>query len=529
MSLLDDLPKGRWDVPFFAERFFGVKTHAGQNELFEKIVMRDMTGWRAAYLTICATSGNQAGKTLGLSLAIMHSAIYKMNLAPPDWYDEGNVRSWMRAPYDWWHFGIQQEVAELAYNQMTQLFESRHPAQQGRDCPLTTELGPEIVDYSKKERGEYQWVRFSPMIGGSEIHFRSTTEKGIGTLGKSMQGVSMDECGFENNLPFIVNEVFHLRRIATGGQMLLISTPSEGYTAFSDEWEKGNPKNPLRVPGHMSVRMSTRQNVGYGIDIETFNSLVASMPPELIPQNIDGEFIQGSKSFFNAGAVDAAFRADLPAKSLPQNDHRYINGLDPALNYDNTFIVTLDVTDRNNVVGVDIKRLQGKQQTITVVGLAHDQHAAYVANGATCTTGVDVTGYGGKMMREMLSGIPGLRGVEFGGSPKNKHRLLMDVKAMIEKGQIKFPRSGLWLELRRQLLAYRLQDRKLSQDAVMALAIAVRLVVRTPEGKVTSSLPFSYFEPEAPPSAKKSEGEYWERLRRRGTWQKIGDQTEWPS
>lgn len=519
-SLLDDLPKGRWDIPFFAERFLGITTNPGQNRFFDEIVKRDLTGWRAGYLTLCATSGNQAGKTLGMAIAILHSCIYKMNKQAPDYQSEGSIRAWMREPYDWYHFGIQQEVADLVFFQMAQLFESRHPAQKGTDCPLTTDLGPEIVDYSKKERGEYQWVRFNPVIGGAEIHFRSTTEKAIGTLGKSMHGVSMDECGFENNLPFIINEVFHLRRIATGGQLFLISTPSEGFTAFSDEWEKGNPKNPLRTPGHMSVRLSTRENVGYGIDSDTFAALVASMPPELIPQNIDGEFIQGSKSFFNSAAIDAAFDPNLPPKTIAITDNRYIHGIDPALTYDNTFSIVLDVTDRNNVIGVDIKRLTGKQQTISVVGLAHDQHASYSVNGATCTTGVDVTGYGGKIMREMLSGIPGLRSVEFGGSPKNKHKLLMDTKALIEKGQIKFPREGLWLELRRQLLAYRLADRKLSQDAVMALAIAVKLVVRTPAGGTTSSLPFSYFEPEAPTPRTKEEA-FWANLRRRGTVQKI--------
>lgn len=523
MSLLDDLPRGRWDIGYFAKRVLGVDLHPGQLRFAEQVTARNETGWRAAYLTLACSSGNQAGKTLILAIAILHSCFYKINKRPPDFQSDASVNQWMRDPYDWYHFGIQQEVADLVYVQLVKLFESKHEAQQGRDCPLTSEppFGPETVLYDKKERGEYNWIRLNPVLGGAEIHFRSTTEKALGSLGKSMQGISMDECGFENNLPFIIDEVFRWRRVATGGQLFLISTPSEGFTAFSDEWSKGDPENPLRAVSHASVRMSTRENVGYGIDDSIFQTLLASTPPELIPQNIDGFFIQGTKSFFNSGAVDGAFIEDWEEREIALKDHRYIQGMDPALTYDNTFSIVVDATDRMNVRGVAINRLRGKQQTINVTGLAHDQHAAWSVNGASCTTAVDVTGYGGKMMREALGGIPGLRGVEFGGSVKNKMKLLMDLKSLIERGQIKFPRTGLWLELRRQLLAYRLQDRKLSQDAVMALAVAVKIVIRTPAGAVSASLPFSYFEPEAPAPRNKEE-EFWANLRRRGTVGKIG-------
>ena len=54
------------------------------------------------------------------------------------------------------------------------------------------------------------------------------------------------------------------------------------------------------------------------------------------------------------------------------------------------------------------------------------------------------------------------------------------------------PQSGEWLTLRRQLLGYKLVDRRLETDAVMALAIAVKMATRQliGEGK---TLPFDYF------------------------------------
>ena len=520
MSLLDLLPRGRWDVGFFAQAFLGIDLHPGQHRLANAYLLRQPDGWRPAYLNIAASAGNRAGKTLGLAVVICHSAIYKMNQRPPDFASEASIRTWLKEPYDWYHFGIQQEVAELVYVELTRIFDGRHEAQKGRGCPMTEELGP-VAKYDKKYRGEYPWIVFDPMLGGAEIHFRTTTEKGIGSLGKTMHGLSMDEAGFEPNLPFIVNEVLQARRVSTGGQLFMISTPSEGFTAFADEWEKGNPDNPTALPRHYSLTISAEENVGYGLDKDMFDAWVASMPPELVPQNVHGQFIQGTKSFFNAAAVKGCFDPELPDSVLAHPQHRYVIGIDPALTHDNTFGVAVDITDRNRMVGVDIKRLRGKQTVPAVVKLGHDLHAAY--SKGSVVTGVDASGFGGKQMHEELSGIPGLRKVEFGGSAMTKLRLLMDLKSVIENGRIRFPATGIWLELRRQLLAYRIPDRKIETDAVMALAIAVKLALRTPSGAASASIPFRYYDPDPAGVRGRQESEYWKSMRRRGTFQRIGD------
>ncbi len=61
-----------------------------------------------------------------------------------------------------------------------------------------------------------------------------------------------------------------------------------------------------------------------------------------------------------------------------------------------------------------------------------------------------------------------------------------------ELHQVEFPIGGPWDELKRQLLIYRLDDKKLEQDAVMALAIAVRHALRNPEKGVENPT-FTYF------------------------------------
>ena len=48
------------------------------------------------------------------------------------------------------------------------------------------------------------------------------------------------------------------------------------------------------------------------------------------------------------------------------------------------------------------------------------------------------------------------------------------------------------MKLRRQLMSYKLDDKKIEQDAVMALAIAVRYAIRNTGGSLDNPM-FNYF------------------------------------
>jgi len=333
------------------------------------------------------------------------------------------------------------------------------------------------------------------MLGGGQVHFRTTNEKAIGQLGKDMNFISYDECGFDPNLQFVVNEVLHMRRLSTAGQLILIATPSESFQQFADEWEKGNPESPDRTPYHMSVRMSTRENIGYGIGQVEFDRMVAAMPKHLIEQNIDGLFIEARNAFFDAKAVDHMFVEDMDEEAMPEDGHSYVQGIDPALTYDATWSVVLDHTTIDRVIGVKATRREGKQNLPNLVTLISVTHAIFNTGKARCLTACDVSGMGGKVFREALQDLHPFRGVEFGGVKSRKMKLLTDLKGYIEKGWIRLPRKGVWLEVRRQLLSYRLDDSKLKTDAVMALAVAVRqLVYSASMTQWDESVPFDMYD-----------------------------------
>ncbi len=450
---------------------------------------RDESGWRPKYLTTVCSAGNRAGKTLGMAVAVFHSAFYKLGVKPTDGTAQDAMR-WQNSPYEWYHVGIQQETAELVHREISMILEGGHPAQRGRGCPLISEMG-RVIDHTKKYRGEYLWIQFHPLVGGANIHFRTTQEKAKALLGKDMNGISFDEAAFEPHLMQIYQEVLNLRRLSTGGQLHFIGTPTEGINDYADLWEMGNTANQDRDPQVFSFRLSTRGNVGFGLAADTFDAILRQQTEYLIPQNIDGFFIEASNAYFSSISVDSCFVDSLPSEQPPAAKRKYVQGCDPGLLSDSTWAITLDNTVKDAIIGVRARTRTGKQTIQAVVNMVREGHLLYNQD-SNCTTILDETGFGGKMFKQEFSIIKPLRGYDFGGTKAKKLELLSDLKATMDKKMISFPRTGIWMQLRRQLLAYKLDDKKLEQDAVMALAVAVRHALRNQHTYVENPV-FTYF------------------------------------
>lgn len=473
----------------FAAELLGLDLHVGQLAFGGIVLARDPgRPGTAEFLTLLLASGNRAGKTSLIAVIILYCCLDKTNRPKPVTDDEA-VR-WLASEYHWYHFGIAQEVADLVFNDMVRILSGSHEGQLGRGCPVTS-AGP-VADWSMKEYGDYRWVRFLAEWGGAQVHFRTTGERALGSLGKDMHGISFDEAGIERNLPFLVKEVFNLRRLGTGGQLIMVSTPSEDLGSdFADMWDLGDPlKVKTRLASWRSIRMSTRDNIAYGISDEMFNRLVADMDQRTIRQNIDGEFLQAAAAYFNGHNIERAFIDGMPERSPAKARGIYLQGVDPAKQVDSAWSIVLKVVanpktpDRPFLVGVRAEQKRGQKSTETLVALAADAHNAYAAYrpaglSSACYTGIDATGFGGKMFREALDDhIPNITNVEFGGTILKKRMLLGDLRTIIDEGRLLLPKTGIWLEVRRQLMRYKLEDRKIVQDAVMALACGVSLLRR---------------------------------------------------
>jgi len=258
----------------------------------------------------------------------------------------------------------------------------------------------------------------------------------------------------------IYQEVLNLRRLSTGGQLHFIGTPTEGINDYSDLWELGNPANPNRDEQFFSFRLSTRDNVGYGLNSATFESIIRQQAEYLVPQNIDGYFIESRDAYFNSEMVEKSF-VELDEETQPVKTRRYAQGVDPGISSDATWAITIDYTEREFLAGVRCKRKIGKQTIPAVINMVREGHLLYGQEGSYCTTIVDSTGFGGKLFRQEFNIIKPLRDYDFGGTRAKKLELLGDLKAVIDRGQLKLPRKGVWMEVRRQLLGYKLDDKKL--------------------------------------------------------------------
>jgi hypothetical protein len=473
----------------FARERLGIDPHIGQLAFAGLVLSRDTLSPTAAeFLTLVLSSGNRAGKTALLAMLIIFCVLDKTNRPKPPSGDRVAATRWLESEYHWYHFGIAQEVADLVYSDIVRILSGTHDGQGDRGCPLAA-AGP-VAEWDLKEYGDYRWIRFLPEWGGGQVHFRTTGEKALGSLGKHMHGVSFDEAGIEKNLPFLVREVFNMRRMGTGGQLLLVSTPSEELGSdFADHWSWGDLESPKRLKNWRSMRMSTRDNVGYGISPEMFERLTVDMDERTIRQNIDGEFLQSRNAYFNGENVEACFVELLPEWSPCQPKGIYLQGVDPAKMHDSAWSVVLklveniDDPDAPFLVGVKAQQRRGQKSTDDIVGMVYEVSSTYSRNGAICYTAIDATGFGGKMFREALdASVPNVTNVEFGGTIQKKAMLLGDLRTMIDEGRLLLPSGGHWVQVRRQLLRYKREDRKIEQDAVMALVCAVHLLRRTPIG-----------------------------------------------
>jgi hypothetical protein len=471
----------------FTKQRLGIDLHVGQLAFGGLVLARDRKHLdRAKYMTLLLASGNRAGKTALMAILVIYCCIDKTNRSKP--LTEADAVRWLHAEYHWYHFGIAQEVADLVFSDIVRILNGTHEGQQGNGCPMAA-AGP-VATWDVKEYGDYRWVKFVPEWGGAQVHFRTTGEKALGSLGKDMHGLSFDEAGIERNLNFLIKEVFNLRRLGTGGQLLMVSTPSEDLGSdFADNWDLGDPANPRALPSWRSLRMSTRDNIGYGLDSEMFERLVADMDPRTIRQNIEGEFLQAKAAYFNGANVEDCFILGMPEEANPVKDGIYLQGVDPAKSADSAWSLVLQIVanpddpDRPFLVGVHAEQKRGQKSTAALVSLVADAYNMYrdPALRSVCYTAIDATGFGGKMFREALDGVvPNITNVEFGGTIQKKRMLLGDVRTIIDEGRLLLPREGVWLQVRKQLLGYRLEDRKIEQDAVMALCCAVYLVRRTP-------------------------------------------------
>lgn len=465
-ALADDLQRGR-NFGYFCEHILGVNLNPAQRRIawvIDDSAPKADRNW--AFRTLLVVAANQIGKTLITACIILWGITYKIGNDP-------HPKTWFASSYLWVHLGPVQGQAYHAYKDIRKLYQNQHDAQ--------GERGRYPTDLLKEVKIEKYYDGFET-FAGAQAMFRTAEDKAEAVLGYRANAISVDEAAFVDYLSEVINTVLRMRLISTGGPLLVFSTPN-GMNDFFDEVDAVKSENDGK-PGHMIWRKgqdylvwaTIQDNVGYGYDQSAVDAMEADLDESTKEQQLRGAFLEPQEAFFVPQTkILEAFDHDLPNEQVPIIGHRYAIFWDPSVSSDPTAVIVLDVTDPDKWVGV-YHRWYAKPMDIAglvnEIGKVHNLYHDFrpEARGpvapSQAVTGFDATSMGGQIVKGLLNFIHPKRPVNFGGNAF-KVPALTDLRALLSQGSIRLPAT--WTKVRQEVLNYKLDDKKIKQDNVMAL------------------------------------------------------------
>lgn len=486
-KVMEALQKGRDPLYFFTE-ILGIDVNPAQRRWIE-FIRPEENGWAWRYKLVAHVAANQIGKTLGLGGLILWACWYKMGIPLTD------MDRWQNAPYVWFHLAPSQQQAYLTYKDMVALAKGDHPAQK-RPC-LIPQGWVQQIKVEQYYDGLSLW-------NGAIIQFRTTDDKAKALQGRRANGISYDECAFEDHLLSVINETLMMRLISTGGPLWLVSTPNgindwfEVVSAIRESSatppmvEADSPLAGGSAPvgsllpmwtnsdGHALLWSTVQDNVGFGLPAEEVERMERNLQASTKEQQLRGAFLEPAEAYFvPAEVTDKAFRANLPMSELPKPDHRYVAAWDlaSASAGDPCVCIVIDVTT-TPWRGVYFRYYDRPPGEVKLLEDMYAIHALYSGSATQrlrhqaapkCTTAFDATSMGGSMMTHALAGLFPKKPLNMAG-PQTKQTALSNLRAALNLKQLILPR---WPRVRREVLTYKLPDDKIMTDCVMALMMGV--------------------------------------------------------
>jgi hypothetical protein len=327
---------------------------------------------------------------------------------------------------------------------------------------------------------------------GSILHVRSLHDDARYVDGHGYRYLSIDEAGWIPNLRKLVDSVL-LMRLAGGGSLDFIGTP-KGKTqdGLYWYWLQGS----RGVDGFYSQRGSIFDNPYLPKeDLEMRAKLLAGSDENLRRQVLFGDFIDFEGLSFTGDQLANAFDERLPLEVPPQENRRYITAWDLGRTNDFTVGCTIDITERPWTL-VRFDRLN-KVPWESIYDLIARVRTMYGCRWAY----IDATGPQGDVIEEEMlkrkipvqavktntktAKIALINGIQTafdeGRRVMGEEEVLDHTGVLVTKSRLEEPGEGEWGLLRmpliKQLLTelemYQLDDKKLVQDSVFSLGLAV--------------------------------------------------------
>ncbi len=287
------------DPEYFSRTVLGIKPHPGQAKWLANSTRPE---------NLLAT-GNRWGKSYVQAIKLLHRAIFQIRPLKYDIADRYTI-----------------VAASITQDQAGIIFNAAH----------------RIIRQNSMLSALLKTVKHTPypeMIfgNGSIITARTTQNRGHYLLGNDYDFFSFDEAAFEAEPEYLINDVIMMRLADRDGALDLISTPNgknwfyrrmlalekdhdRGYVQFGDS--RDNP--------YLSGRALARRLI--------------SLPADRVAQNIEGRFIDNTRTVFSTEDIDKAL---VEISLEPRRPGRsYISGWDLARKQTHTVGMTFDVTER---------------------------------------------------------------------------------------------------------------------------------------------------------------------------------------
>jgi hypothetical protein len=346
-------------------------------------------------------------------------------------------------------------------------------------------------------------------FNGATLTARSTANRGARLLGKTLDFINWDEAAYDPDFLHILNNVFRMRLVARRGK-LDFTTTGNGRNDYGEYFLSGLPGEKLFGEGKLySQAGSSYENTHLPVD--NLDRLAEGLGDRFRRQNIGGEIIDAGGGYFDIEHLQAAlcerltgqlrtneldkadriawaevvvgYNSDPDRGSLDEGmlwvnsfpDHRYVHFWDLARVKDWVVGITLD-TSGEKLALVEYERFN-QTSWAHIYDRIRLRHKKYGIGGDdeynNSRTIVDSTGVGDTAV-EALSDI-NAEGFKFTAS--SKPEILAGLQEALSLRQLDMPMITVLFD---ELKFYELDDKKLVQDTVMALAGAVHFGRRQP-------------------------------------------------
>jgi hypothetical protein len=266
--------------------------------------------------------------------------------------------------------------------------------------------------------------------------------------GRRYKRVIVDEARLVPDLEHVYFAVIRPTLARLRGDCYLISTPA-GLDGFHALFQRGMSKeagwSAFRYPTHANPYIAAAE----------LDEIKAMLPATVYAAEILAEFADTGLTVFRQSDIAAA-EDGASGHAAPVAGRRYLTSVDVGRRQDATVIATVDITTEPfQLVAFD--RLERIPYPVIQSRIA-DRARAYLGRLIVESNGV------GDPLIENLD-VPA---EPFVTTAKSKVQAIQSLQLLLEQGRYKAKWTA---EAKRELMAYQWDDRHLTQDCVMALAI----------------------------------------------------------